>query len=88
MGAVMLDTLSMVKKLKNAGVPEQQAEAQVALVYEMAEKGFATKSDIAHLSDKMDAMENRLLLKLSGIMFTLMTIAVAVIIATLQHHVK
>ncbi|MHB1587879.1 MAG: hypothetical protein ACYCRH_08180 [Acidiferrobacteraceae bacterium] len=48
----MLDTLSMVKKLKTAGVPEPQAEAQVAMVvefarvFEIAEKHFMTKADL------------------------------------------
>lgn len=49
----MLDTLSMVKKLRSAGVPEEQAEAQVSIVYEAMHKGFATKVDIADLKGDM-----------------------------------
>ena len=45
MSTTMLDTYSMIKKLQAAGVPEKQAEAQVALVFEVAEKTFATKAD-------------------------------------------
>lgn len=56
----MLDTLSMVKKLRSAGVPEEQAEAQVSIVYEAMDKGFATKVDIADLKGDMASLKAEL----------------------------
>lgn len=53
MGTSMLDTYSMVKKLQAAGVPEKQAEAQVAMVFEVAEKTFATKADFNNLGAEL-----------------------------------
>ena len=49
MSTTMLDTYSMIKKLQAAGVPEKQAEAQVAVVLAVAEKSFATKADVDKL---------------------------------------
>ncbi|WP_297388840.1 hypothetical protein [Acidiferrobacter sp.] len=49
----------MVKKLRSAGVPEEQAEAQVSIVYEAMDKGFATKVDIADLKGDMAKSKGR-----------------------------
>ena len=52
----MLDTYSMIKKLQAAGVPEKQAEAQVAMVFEVAEKTFATKADTNKLGADVNGL--------------------------------
>ena len=49
MGADMLDTYTLVKRLTQAGVPEAQAEAHMAVFLDMSERGFATKGDIEDL---------------------------------------
>ena len=56
MSTTMLDTYSMIKKLQAAGVPEKQAEAQVALVFEVAEKTFATKADTTKLGEDVNKL--------------------------------
>ena len=56
MSTTMLDTYSMIKKLQAAGVPEKQAEAQVAMVFEVAEKTFATKADTNKLGEDVNKL--------------------------------
>ena len=56
MSTTMLDTYSMIKKLQAAGIPEKQAEAQVALVFEVAEKTFATKADTTKLGEDVNKL--------------------------------
>ena len=52
----MLDTHSMIKKLQAAGVPEKQAEAQVTMVFEIAEKTFATKADTNKIGEGLTVL--------------------------------
>jgi len=81
MGAVTLssfDTLQYVKRLRAADVPEKQAEAQAealraVLVDQSAD--LATKADIALLRKDMEALENRLIIKLSAVMVGLIAFA-------------
>jgi len=81
MGAVTLpsfDTLQYVKRLRAADVPEKQAEAQAealraVLVDQSAD--LATKADIALLRKDMEALENRLTIKLSAVMVGLIAFA-------------
>lgn len=56
MSTTMLDTYSMIKKLQAAGVPEKQAEAQVAMVFEVAEKTFATKADTNKIGEGLTVL--------------------------------
>ncbi len=44
--AISFDTLAYVKKLKAAGVPEKQAEAQAETFAEIIEDRIATKQDV------------------------------------------
>ena len=58
MTTTTFDTLAYVKKLREAGVDEKQAEAQaVALAAVLKETSgeLATKQDIDRLRDQMDA---------------------------------
>ncbi len=66
----MFNTLNATKKLEDAGVPRQQAEAQVQILAAMVEDDLATKNDLRDL-------ENRLVIKLGTLMATLTTIAIA-----------
>lgn len=45
----MFDTLAFTKKLKGAGVPEKQAEAQAEAIAEVVNDQIATKFDINNL---------------------------------------
>jgi len=47
--AITFDTLAYVKKLKAAGVPEKQAEAQAETFAEIIEDRIATKQDLKEL---------------------------------------
>lgn len=54
------DTLSYARRLKQAGVPEPQAEAMADATRELVIQDFATKSDIAALRAELLALEQRL----------------------------
>ena len=58
MTTITFDTLAYVKKLREAGIEEKQAEAQaVALAAVLKETSgeLVTKQDIDHLSEQVDA---------------------------------
>ncbi len=46
MPAVAFDTHAYIKKLRDAGVPEAQAEIQIEAIVEVLEKRMATKEDL------------------------------------------
>ena len=68
MATIAFDTLRFSKRLKDAGVPDKQAEAEaLAEVFEVNVKELATKDDIMHVRKDfevvrkdMDAMEKRI----------------------------
>ena len=49
MGTAVFDTLAYAKKLREAGVPEKQAEVQAEALAEIADEKLATKDDIEKL---------------------------------------
>ena len=58
MTTITFDTLAYVKKLREAGIEEKQAEAQavaLASVLKETSSELATKQDIDRLSDQIDA---------------------------------
>ena len=55
----MLDTHTLVKRLTQAGVPEAQAEAHMAVFLDISEHGFATRSDIDRLDRHMDGLATK-----------------------------
>ena len=58
MSAITFDTLAYVKKLREAGVDEKQAEAQAAALVSVLKETsgeLATKQDVDRLRDQMDA---------------------------------
>jgi len=82
MASITFDTLKYSKRLKDAGVPEKQAEAYAEALAEVLEvnlKELATKEDIAlvrsdinaleeRLGDKLSVLEQRMTIKLGGLM--------------------
>ena len=84
--SIAFDTLSYVKKLKAAGVPEQQAEVQAETFNEIIEERLATKQDLKELevSLKRDIkeLEMRLTIRL-GAMMTAGIIIVATLVKLL-----
>ena len=84
-----LDTLGYAKKLQEAGVPSQQAEAHADALRTVVEQDFATKQDLREMEARLEArlvalesrlesrmaeMETRLLVRLGTIVIGSMTI--------------
>jgi hypothetical protein len=57
---VAFDTLSYARRLKQAGVPEAQAEAMADATRELVVQDFATKGDIAALKADLAALKTDL----------------------------
>ena len=79
MATFVFDTHRAIQNLKEAGISETQAEAMVAMVGSAFGEGVATKSDVQRVEQKleyevrslrsdMQAMEQRIILKLGGLM--------------------
>jgi len=95
------DTLAYVKRLKEADVPEKQAEVQAEALREALRatldeqsSALATKGDVAlvrkdveaveqRLNARVDALENRLLLKLGGMLIAGFATVIAILVRLL-----
>ncbi len=60
MGSPMFDTLSYSKRLREAGVPEAQAEAHATLLIEAVQENLATKQDVAELKRDIAEVHGRI----------------------------
>ena len=68
MATIAFDTLKYSKRLKDAGVPDKQAEAEAEALAEVLEvklKDLATKEDILALKSDLKAVEDRLVDKIT-----------------------
>lgn len=74
----MFNTLVFAKRLTDAGVPREQAEAHAQAIADVVETEIATKRDIEGLKVDLKNLEYRLMFKLttilSAIMGTMITI--------------
>jgi len=91
------DTLAYVKRLKEADVPEKQAEVQAEALREALKatldeqsSALATKGDVASVKNEvalvrkdMEALENRLLLKLGGMLIAGFATVIAILVRLL-----
>jgi hypothetical protein len=78
MSAITFDTLKFANRLKSAGVPAAQAEAEaeaLADVMEIAGRDLVTKE---YLDTRLIQLEQRMIIKLGGLM-----VAAVGIVATL-----
>ncbi len=84
------DTLAYARRLKAAGVDERQAEAHAEAVRDAVTEGVAAKADldkglaavkadIARLEVKIDAIADRLMLRLGGLVIAVGGLIVAAI---------
>ena len=73
MKTAIFDTLAYAKKLKQAGVPEEQAEIHAEALAEIIDEQLATKKDLKEL-------EYRLIIKLG----TMMAVSIAIIAALVK----
>lgn len=82
---MVFDTLRSVEELQEAGIPENQAKAQVRVFQQIIESDLATKRDMKELEQKlqqeMRELEYRLTIKL-GLMVVAST---GVILGTIQY---
>ena len=81
---MVFDTLKSVEELQEAGIPENQAKAQVRVFQRIIESDLATKRDIAGkemLQQEMRELEYRLTIK-TGLMLVAST---GVILGTTQY---
>ena len=78
---MVFDTLKSVEELQEAGIPEDQAKAQVRVFQRIIESDLATKRDIKDLQQEMREMEYRLTIK-TGLMVVAST---GVILGTMQY---
>jgi len=68
MAALMkFDTLSWAKKLEQAGVPPQQAEIQVELIFRVIDDNICTKQDLRELEGNINIKLKELELKIEAI---------------------
>ena len=83
MGTAVFDTLAYAKKLREAGVPERQAEVQAEALAEIADEKLATKADLEKLGYQLKRdikdLEYRLLIKL-GVMLAASITIVSVVV--------
>ena len=86
---VTFDTLSAAKELRKTGFEDRQAEAIVSTISKAMSETVATKADLklfqqsvdsrfekVHL--RLDALENRVILKLGGLMVTMTFLLLAI----------
>ncbi|MBF0164662.1 MAG: DUF1640 domain-containing protein [Magnetococcales bacterium] len=55
MTAITFDTLSSVKRLKEAGFTDAQSETQTRIIAELLEDRLATKQDLKELEPRLAA---------------------------------
>ena len=81
--AAIFDTLMYAKKLREAGVPEKQAEVQAEALREIMENNLATKSDLKEVETKLEAkireLEYRFTIKMGAMCALTIGILAAVI---------
>jgi hypothetical protein len=89
--AMAFGTLSYARRLKQAGVPEAQAEAMADATHGLVVSRFATKDDIAALKSALTALEARIMaametlsLRLTVRLGSLIVIGVAVLAAIIK----
>jgi len=54
---LIFDTLAMARRLRDAGVPEQQANEQVEIIAEVFEQNMSTKHDMELLRKDLEVMK-------------------------------
>lgn len=90
----IFNTLQYARKLEAAGVSTQQAEVQSYALAEIIEGVMVTKADLeklemsvlskmheldTRLSLRIDTLENRLTIKLGGMMFAMFVVGVSIL---------
>ena len=79
---VTFDTLSAAQELRKTGFEDRQAEAVVTTISKAMSETVATKADLQllrqYVDSRLDALENRLIIKLGGLMVTMTFLLLAI----------
>ncbi|MEI7606359.1 MAG: hypothetical protein WCJ64_03130 [Rhodospirillaceae bacterium] len=81
MTAVPFDTLKFVEKLEAGGFTHQQAKAAAEAFADATSQELATKADIGRLETALLLLEQRMTIKLGG----LVVVATGVILAAIKY---
>ena len=83
MSDITFDTFQYVKRLKDAGVPEQQAEVQASALKELIEEKLATKADLQRseerLTNKIHELSYKLTIRFGGMLVAAVLVLAAII---------
>ena len=77
MASIVFDTHAFVKRLTAVGMPEEQAEALADEQAKLIDERLATKDDLERL-------EQRLIIRLGGMMGGMLVVAVAAVAALIR----
>jgi hypothetical protein len=84
------DTLSYARRLKQAGVPDSQAEAMADATRELVVTEFATKADLAALEQRliaaMDTRGLRLTVRMGVMLAAAVSLMTAIIGLLIRSH--
>ena len=86
---VIFDTLKAAQELRKTGFEDRQAEAVVETISKAVSETVATKADLQLLEQsvdsrfeqmeiKVDALENKIVIKLGGLMVTMIFVLLAI----------
>ncbi|MEO5330913.1 MAG: CCDC90 family protein [Magnetococcus sp. YQC-5] len=81
--AIAFDTLSSVKRMKEAGFTDAQAETQTRIIAELVDDRLATKQDLENLATKNDI--SRLEFELKLIKWMLALVIASTVLPALKH---
>ena len=84
MTAVAFDTLAYANKLKQAGVPDRQAEVQAEALAELVEERLATKRDLSELEERLANRMNELEYRLTVRLGSMLVVAVSILAALVK----
>ena len=79
MSAYLLNTYQAVKTLKEAGLGESQAEAIVNIMNDDIGKNLATRDDLGLLRQELKLTEQRLTIRLGGLMIAMSSLIIAAV---------
>ena len=83
MARIAFDTLAYAKRLKEAGVPERQAEVQAEAMADLVEERLVTKRDLKdseeRISNRINDLEYRLTVRLGSMIVVAVSIMAALV---------
>ncbi len=84
MTTIAFDTLAYANKLKQAGVPNRQAEVQAEAMAELVEERLATKRDLSELEERIANRMNELEYRLTVRLGSMLVVAVSILAALVK----